>query len=51
MRDVADDGRINLDDVNNICINKMTNKKLQPTMGRGSVTTEQAGEQMLMPVR
>ena len=34
-----------------ICINKMTNKKLQPTMGRGSVTTEQAGEQMPMPVR
>ena len=29
----------------------MTNKKLQPTMGHRSVTTEQAGEQMPMPVR
>ena len=29
----------------------MTNKKLQPTMARGLVTTEQAGEQMPMPVR
>ena len=29
----------------------MTNKKLQPTIGRGSVTTEQVGEQMPMPIR
>ena len=29
----------------------MTNKKLQPTMGQRSVTTEKAGEQMPMPVR
>ena len=36
----------------NVCINKATtSKKLQPTVGRGSVTTEQAGEQMSMPVR
>ena len=36
----------------NVCINKATtSKKLQPTIGRGSVTTEQAGEQMPMPVR
>ena len=37
----------------NVCINKATtSKKLQlPTIGRGSVTTEQADEQMSMPVR
>ena len=35
----------------NISINKTTNKKLQPTMARGLVTTEQAGEQMTMHVR
>ena len=35
----------------NVCINKTTSKKLQPTIGRGSVTAEQAGEQMSMPVR
>ena len=29
----------------------MTTNKQQPTMGRGSVTTEQAGEQMPMPDR
>ena len=35
----------------NVYNNKMTNNKQQPTMGRGSVTAEQAGEQMPMPVR
>ena len=35
----------------NVYINKMTNSKQQPTMGRGSVTTEQAGEQMRRPIR
>ena len=37
----------------NICIydNKTTKKKLQTHKGRGSVTTEQAGEQVSMPVR
>ena len=29
----------------------MTNSKQRPTTGRGSVTAEQAGEQMPMPVR
>ena len=28
-----------------------TNNKQQPTIGRGSLTTEQAGEQMSMPIR
>ena len=35
----------------NVYNNRMTNNNQQPTMGRGPVTTEQAGEQMPMPVR